>query len=421
MPKTFAIVSLGCFRNLYDSELVGERFAKEGLRLVPPDRFSQMIRENEPLDTLIINTCGFIKEAKKESLEAIREAVALKNKAQIKRLYVFGCLVKRYPAKLKKFFPQVDSWWGPQEFSLHFLKRKKLTPSHIDFLKISEGCINNCSYCAIPLIKGNLRSKPLKEILKEVRFLEQKGIKELNIIGQDITSWGKDLGENTFRELLKAILKNTRDIAWIRLLYTHPRHFSQDLIELIAQEKRICKYIDLPIQHINDRILTLMARQITKKEIIQLIEKIRKKIPEVVLRTSIIVGFPTESEREFKELLNFLRQIKFERLGAFIYSREENTPAYSFKPQVPFLEKKRRFQELMRLQKEIAFEVNQRFVGRTLEVLVEKKEREFFLARSPYDAYEIDGVVFLKKKGLKVGEFYKAKIKEACGYDLIGQ
>jgi ribosomal protein S12 methylthiotransferase len=412
MPKrTFSIISLGCFRNTYDSEVLTKRFIDKGFSFK---------RDFKKCHTLIINTCGFIDKAKEESLDVIKEGIQLKSKGKIKKLLVAGCLVERYKNYLKDFFPEVDEWKGIEGFDLNFSPRVKLMPPHIDFIKICEGCLNRCSYCAIPLIKGSLKSKPKEEIIKEIKFLDDLKIKELNIIGQDITSWGKDLkGDFSLANLLKDILKTIKNIRWIRLIYTHPRHFTSELIDIIANEERICKYIDLPIQHINDRILKLMNRKITKKEIISLIHNIRRKIPDVVLRTSIIVGFPTEEEREFKELLSFLKEIKFERLGAFIYSQEENTPAAKYK-QVHHLVKKRRFRELMSLQREITFKANKRFLGKRLDVLIEEVNRDVSMGRTQYDAYEVDGVVFLKKKGLRVGNFYKAKIIDIYEYDLVG-
>jgi len=410
--ESFSIISLGCFRNTYDSEIVAKKFIDQGY----------VFKNNCKIcDFLIINTCGFIDKAKEESLEVIKEAIDLKRKRKVKKILVLGCLVQRYRRELEKFFPQVDEWQAVVKFNQGFSKRRKLLPSHIDFLKICEGCINRCSFCAIPLIKGGLCSKPLNEVIKEAQHLERKGVGELNIIGQDITSWGKDLsgGEN-LTILLEQILKNTKSIKWIRLIYTHPLHLSDALIDLIAREKRICKYIDLPIQHISDRILKIMNRGISKEKIIDLIGKIRKRIANCVLRTSVIVGFPTESEEEFKELLDFIKDIRFQRLGAFIYSREENTPAYSFTPQVHPGTKKRRYNEIMSLQQKICRQLNSKFIGQEMEVIVERKENDIFAGRTQYDAYEIDGDVFLKRKGLKIGDFYKTKIIDAYDYDLVG-
>jgi ribosomal protein S12 methylthiotransferase len=290
----------------------------------------------------------------------------------------------------------------------------------LDFLKICEGCFNQCSYCTIPLIKGTLKSKPPSQIVKEACLADKHGVKELNIIGQDISSWGRDLGADfTLPTLLKDILVKTK-IAWLRLLYLHPRHISEELLDLIANEDRICKYIDLPIQHVNDRILKLMNRGITKKEIAQIIAKIREKINNCAIRTSVIAGFPTETKEEFKELLQFLKEVKFEKLGAFVYSREEDTPAYKLKPQVLAKTKEQRYRQIMNLQKNISKELNKKFIGQTLEVLVEEEDNGVFLGRSQYDAYEVDGLVFIKKNGLRIGDFYKTKIINSYDYDLVG-
>ncbi len=413
MPKkTFSIITLGCFRNNYDSQILAQKLLNQGYAY-----------KKEPTDsnTVIINTCGFIDKAKEESIDTIKEIIELKKDGKIKKIAVFGCLVQRYKKELVKYLAEVDEWWGIEDFAPQAQQRKKLTPSYIDFLKICEGCINKCSYCAIPLIKGSLISKPKLEVVKEAKLIDAKGAKELNIIGQDITSWGFDLkGKNSLTSLIKGILRNTKNIRWIRLIYTHPRHLSDSLIDLIANEERICNYIDLPIQHINNRILKAMNRGTTKSQIVKLIEKIRKKIPDCVIRTSVIVGFPGETKSEFDELLDFLKKIKFERLGAFIYSREEKTDAYWLKPQIHPKTKKKRFDEVMGLQEKIAHEANARFIGKELDVLVEEKDNNTYIGRSQYDAFEVDGSVFLRKKGLKIGDFYKAKIVDCFGYDLVG-
>ena len=411
--KTVSLISLGCFRNTYDSEIRLNKFLAQGYA------FKKFTDQS---DTLIINTCGFIDKAKEESLEVIEEAIKLKKKGRIKKLIVFGCLVQRYEKELQKFFPEVDEWGGVEKFERAFTARANLLPPFIDFLKICEGCLNRCSYCAIPLIKGPLKSKPLAEIIKEVKFLAKKGTQELNLIGQDITSWGKDLKNgNNLADLIKEILRTSKNIPWIRLIYTHPRHLSDEVLDLIAKEDRICKYIDLPIQHINDRILKAMNRGVTRKQIESLIKKIRSKIPGVVIRTSIIVGFPGETEKEFGELMKFLQEIKFDRLGAFTYSREEGTPAYNFKHQISYQTKQKRYREIMKLQKDIAEEVNKKHIGRELEVLIEEEKDGLFIGRSQYDAYEVDGVVFVNRKGLQPGQFYRVKITDAYDYDLVGK
>jgi len=420
--KDLSIVSLGCFRNTYDSETVLNRFLKNGYTVSSQEDIFLAGKDNfKSCDTLLINTCGFIDRAKEESVEFIRQAVRLKKEGKVKCLFVFGCLVARYHDKLKESFPEVDKWWGTENFSQKATRQKKIIPAHLDFIKICEGCLNKCTYCTIPYIKGDLRSRPKEEIINEIKFLDKKGIKELNIIGQDITSWAKDLKTNdNLSSLLSAILKTTKNIRWIRLLYAHPRHIDDKLIDLIANSERICKYIDLPIQHINDRILKLMNRGVTKKQISGLIRKVRKNIKGCVIRTSVMAGFPTETADEFKELLSFLKETKFERLGAFAYSREENTPAFNLSPQVHSRVKSSRFNEIMSLQQAISCDVNKQFIGKELDVLIEEKDNEVFIGRTQFDAYEVDGVVFIKKKGLKIGNFYKAKIVDSYDYDLVG-
>ncbi|MCM8774002.1 MAG: MiaB/RimO family radical SAM methylthiotransferase [Candidatus Omnitrophica bacterium] len=354
-------------------------------------------------------------------METIERAIRLKKDGKVKKLIVMGCLVQRYHKELMGIFSNVDEWRGVEKFNQWSIRRYFLYPPHITFIKVCDGCINNCSYCAIPIIKGPLVSRRIGNIIEEAKFLDRRGVKELNIIGQDVTSWGKDLyKDKDTTYLLKNIVKNTKNIRWIRLLYTHPKNFTDSLIDMIAEEERLCKYVDLPIQHINDRILKMMNRMITKKEIIELIKKIRKKIKEVVIRTTIIVGFPTETEEEFKELLDFIEEIRFERLGVFMYSREEGSEAYKLKPIVPNKIKRDRYKEVMSLQQKISWEFNRSLIGRDLEVLIDSKENNTFIGRSQYSAYEIDGVVFIKDGNCSGGNFYKVNIVDASHYDLVG-
>lgn len=424
MGKTFSIISLGCFRNSYDSEIIAFGFSKQGYKFLPLSSLSiDKKTKIKPIDLLIINTCGFIDKAKEESVKIISVALDLKKKGRVKKLMVIGCLVKRYQERLEKAYPSVDFWQSVVEFRQDCVKRDNLfSLPEIGFLKICEGCLNRCSFCAIPLIKGPLKSKFKNEVLKEVKDLERRGVRELNIIGQDITSWGKDLKtKDDLASLLKEILKATKEIKWIRLIYTHPKHFNDSLIDIIAKDKRICKYIDLPIQHINDKILKKMNRGTTKQDIVELIKKIRKSIPGCAIRTSVIVGFPGESEEQFQELLTFLKQVEFQRLGVFIYSREEGTKAFNFPGQVHFSTKQRRFRQIMVQQKKISQKLNSRFVGKDINVLVECKESGMFIGRTEHDALDVDGEVFIKRKGLKLGNFYKVKITEAMEYDLIAE
>jgi ribosomal protein S12 methylthiotransferase len=417
MKKKVSIVTLGCFRNRYDSEVAARRFLDKSSRLLPVDKLS---RKNKA-DVLLINTCGFIDPAKIESIEAINEAIELKRQKKVRKIYVFGCLVQRFEQELKKHFPEIDKWWGIEEFSRDY-QHRLASKNPVEFLKICEGCINNCSYCAIPLIKGPLISRPAQEVLKEVKKLDKAGVKELNIIGQDITGWGKDLSKRQgLAGLLKQVVRGTKKIGWIRLIYTHPKHITGSLIDLIAKEERICNYIDLPIQHINKRILKLMNRKTSPEDIISLIKKIRKKIPNCAIRTSVIVGFPGETESEFNQLLDFIKEIKFEKLGVFTYSQEEGTKAAKFPGQIHHMTKKKRKRRIMEAQQKIGAENLEKFIGQEITVLVLEKRKGFYIGRTQHDAPEVDGVVFIKRRKLNIGCFVKVKVTDSLEYDLVAE
>ncbi|MDD5348169.1 MAG: MiaB/RimO family radical SAM methylthiotransferase [Candidatus Omnitrophica bacterium] len=407
-----AIVSLGCPRNLVDSEQMLGRLAASGLR----------ITELADADTAIVNTCAFIEEAKRESIDTILELVRLKKNKRLARVIVCGCLVQRYKDSLAKLLPEVDAFVGPPRLSA-CSTRVGITPAHFAYLKICEGCVNNCSFCVIPAIKGSVRSLSAGDVLTQVRRFDAARISELNIIGQDITGYGLDrCRKPQLADLLAKILKNSPHIHWVRLLYLYPARISDELLALIRDDPRVCKYIDLPVQHINDRILKAMNRHTTGSRIRKLIEKVRKVIPGVALRTSIIVGFPSETDKEFKELLSFIRETKFERLGAFMYSREEGTRAYRLAGQLPRRVKESRFNRVMQAQQEVSREVNRRFLGSTLEVLIEEKEHDHYLGRTQYDAPEVDGLVFVRtQQRLVPGEFVRARIVDTLEYDLVGE
>lgn len=414
-PKV-GIISLGCPRNLVDSEVILGNLKRKGYK----------ITDIPEADIAIVNTCSFIKEAKEESIETILELADLKKQGKIRKLIVSGCLPQRYVKELIPDLAEVDAFTGRLSLNNFSIHRFNLLPKHFAYVKICEGCNNNCSYCIIPKIKGRFISRPIEEILKEVKLLDKKLVKEINIIGQDITSYGVDIyTESSLAELIKQLLKNTKNIKWFRLLYTYPAHIEDELMELIAKEKRICKYIDLPIQHINDRILKLMNRKTSKKEIISLINKLRKKISGIAIRTSLIVGFPSETEEEFKELLDFIQEVKFERLGVFMYSQEEGTSAYSFKEQIPEKTKRQRLDIIMSKQQEIAAQINSKYLGKELEVLIdepaENSKDNLFLGRTQADAPEVDGMVYVHSKNkINPGDFVKVKITDTYEYDLVG-
>jgi ribosomal protein S12 methylthiotransferase len=434
------IVSLGCPRNMVDSELILGKLKAKGFIIT---------YEIKGCDVAIINTCGFIEDAKREAIDVILQAAALKKEGSIKKLIVAGCLGQRYAKELKLDIPEIDAVLGidgfknigeavvkvltgkkftdvkpPRALYSHKDKRLLLSPSHYAYIKIADGCRNRCSYCAIYKIRGDFRSRKIDSVINEIKELtEKRELSELNIIAQDTTSYGIDSCKRLILPRLLEKICALRRAHWIRLLYTHPKNFTDELIEFMAAESSICKYIDLPIQHISDRILKKMNRKVCRKEIELLIEKIRTRIPKVALRTSVIVGFPGETEGEFNELLEFIKEAKFERLGAFIYSREEGTPAYRFNGQISDKKKKERFDSVMALQQEIAKEINQRFLGQSLEVLIdEKKENGLYIGRSQYDAPEVDGEVYVHSaKTLTPGTFVNAQITDTLEYDLVGE
>ncbi|MDP2927351.1 MAG: MiaB/RimO family radical SAM methylthiotransferase [Candidatus Omnitrophota bacterium] len=411
MKERIGILTLGCPRNLVDAEALAGRLNFKDYSIV---------EDIAQAGVVLVNTCAFIQEAKRESIDAILDLIQLKKQGKLKKIIVYGCLAQRYK-NLAKDLPEVDAFVGTLGLN-HESKRFALTPKHYAYLKICEGCVNRCSYCVIPKIKGSLKSLDEPTIIRKVKRFNRQKISELNIIGQDITGFGMDAsGESQLTGLLRKIISNAPDIGWIRLLYLNPQRVTNELLELIATSAQVCKYIDLPIQHINNRILKLMNRAITKEEIIALIKKIRKTIPGVYLRTSLIVGFPSETEKEFSELLEFIKEAKFQRLGAFIYSREEGTPAYNFKGQIHQQLKQERFDKIMSAQRQIAAAVNAKFLGKTISVLVEEKQDGAYIGRSQGDAPEVDGVVYINtKQSLRIGKFIQVKITDTLEYDLVG-
>jgi len=412
MKNKIGVLSLGCPRNLVDSESILGRLNLKGYPIVDIDK----------AQVAIVNTCAFIEEAKRESVDAILDLIALKKEGRLKKIIVYGCLSQRYKDILPKELPEVDAFLGRVSLN-HELKRFPITPEHYAYLKVCEGCINNCSFCVIPKIKGEFSSLDMHTVLEKVRSFAQDKVSELNIIGQDITGYGLDLGGDTKLELLlEGVLRHAAGIGWIRLLYLYPSRVSDKLLRLIANQPKICKYIDLPIQHINGRLLKLMHRQTAKKDILRLIEKIRKIIPEVAIRTSLIVGFPSETDGEFKELLDFIEDVKFERLGAFIYSREEGTRAAAFKKQIPERIKQERLNAVMSRQQGISSQINKKLLDKTIEVLIDEEGDDSYLGRSQHDAPEVDGQVYVSsKKVLQPGDFVKVKITDTLEYDLVGE
>lgn len=413
MKKTFSIISLGCPRNLVDSECIVSEFNRKGYNF----------KENATgVDTVIINTCAFIEDAKNESIDTILKVIDAKKEGEVKKIIVAGCLPERYDKKLEKGFKEIDEFRGVPDFRDTFKadSAHRLTPRYYAYIKISEGCRNRCTYCIIPFLKGPYRSRPIDSILRETRHLVQKGVKEIILVGQDTSLYGIDLyGKKKLSELLRNLARIS-DKIWIRILYCHPANLEKDVIKVIKDNRNICRYMDLPIEHISDAILKRMGRKTKKRDIVSLINYIRKEITDAAIRTSFIVGFPGENKKDFKELMSFIKRTGFERLGLFRYSREEGTSAYKFKQQVPEKEKQRRFDEIMLLQQEISREINEKFTGRILKVLIENKEEDYYIGRTEYDAPEVDGSVYVNGKGLKLGNFYNVRITDTYEYDLVG-
>jgi ribosomal protein S12 methylthiotransferase len=439
------IKSLGCPRNFLDTEVICGKLREKGY---------QISEKTENTDIVIINTCSFIRDAVEESIEEILNLIKLKKEGKIKHIIVTGCLPQRYKDdNIAQEFPEVDAFLGvgdlleidnlikgilqgeqifkvghePKFLYNHNTPRTILTPRHYAYIKISEGCQNNCTYCLIPQIRGNHRSRKMEDIIEEVQMIsERQNISEIILIGQDTTLYGFDLyGEYKLAELLKKLsLLELKNLKWIRLLYTHPAHYNDKLIEVIANDPKICPYLDLPLQHISDKILKSMNRSVKKDDIICLIKKLRAKIANLTLRTTLMVGFPGETDKDFKELLSFAKESRFERLGAFIFSREEGAPAYDFPQQIPLRIKKERLKELMLTQQSISKEINHGYLGKEVEVLVDEIKLGkpiISIGRTKGDAPEIDGKVIIKTDKTQVGEIVKVKVLEALEYDLIGE
>lgn len=435
-PKV-ALISLGCPKNLVDSEKILGRVAENGC---------VVCQNPEDADVLIVNTCGFIESAKEESIDTILEASKLKTESRCQRLIVTGCLAQRYKESLRTEIPEIDNVVGLGEFDTiadiitptlspsegkgvgarcgdDWKTRLRLTPKHYAYLRISEGCNNPCTYCSIPAIRGPFRSRPLKHIMEEAEQLAIDGVKELNIVAEDTTAYGIDLYKEQRLHKLLQELSSIDSVHWIRLLYTHPAHFYPELIEEIARNEKVCKYVDLPIQHINDEILKKMGRKVTHAQIERLIEELRSNIPGLIIRTSVIVGFPGETEKQFDELLQFIEDTAFERLGAFTYSKEEGTKAADMQRQPSKKVRERRLKQIMTAQQNIAFKKNKQMIGKTHEVLIEERSKNGFkgwIGRSYGDAPDVDSNVLVHGSNIKIGNFYRILITDTKDYDLIG-
>jgi len=421
------IITLGCSKNLVDSEVLSGQLAANDIRVV---------HENKKLDhnIVVVNTCGFIDKAKEESVNTILEQVELKRQGQLDKVYVTGCLSQRYREDLALEIPEVDDWFGTLElplmlerFNADYKKdllgeRLLATPQHYAYLKISEGCNRTCTFCAIPLMRGGHISKSIEEIVTEAKHLVSRGVKEIMLIGQELTYYGLDLyKKRALPELLKH-LSDVPGLEWIRLHYAYPSKFPLEILDVMRERPNICNYLDMPLQHASDNMLLAMRRQITRAEMTDLIGAIRDKVPGICLRTTLIAGFPGETKDDVAQLASFLEEIRFDRVGIFTYSHEENTGAYALKDNVPAREKQRRAQELMEVQQEISYEKNQEKIGQTFKVLVDKKEAGRYLGRTEFDSVEVDNeVVIQSEQPLTIGEFVNVEITNAYDYDLEGK
>ncbi len=426
MKKKINITTLGCSKNLVDSEILATHLKK----------FNYEILFDAPVNSAkiaIINTCGFINDAKKESIDTIMDFVAAKQNNEIEKVIVIGCLSGRYKKELKKEIKEVDGFFGTNDLQLilktlnakyyeNLLGERIIsTPSHYAYLKISEGCNRACSFCAIPMIRGKHISEPIEKIVQQAEYLTQYGVKELMMISQDTSFYGKDLyNKYSLRELTEELIKIEK-LEWLRLHYLYPSEILEPVLDLMAQSPKICNYIDIPFQHISDKILKSMKRGHSEKSIRNLVEMFRKKVPDAAIRTTLIVGYPGETEKDFQKLVNFVQETKFERLGVFTYSEEEGTSAALLKDNVPKKEKQKRMEEIMLIQSNISLEKNLQKTGKTFKVIVDRQEQDFFVGRTQYDSPEVDNEVLIKKdKNIKIGNFYNVKITNAEEYDLYG-
>ena len=427
--KKINVITLGCSKNTVDSEHLMAQLAEAGYTIT-------FDSDSTDAKVVVINTCGFIGDAKQESIDTILSAVAAKEAGLIERLFVIGCLSERYADELREEIPEVDEYFGVKDWAAIAAalgakhkpeletERVLTTPSHYAYLKIAEGCNWLCGYCAIPLIRGKHESVPMEQILDEAHKLAERGVKEIMVIAQDTTYYGIDLyGRRRLADLLTELCR-IEGIEWIRLHYAYPAAFPEDVIEVMAREPKICKYLDIPFQHISDNMLSAMKRRHTKAEAMELIKRLRTQIPDIALRTTLLVGYPGETAEDVAELEAFVREVKFERLGVFPYSEEEGTySAENLKDDVPEEEKQRRADRIMLIQEQIALDNNLSRVGRTMRVIVDSRQGDYYVARSEYDSPEVDQEILIpaELRQLRRGHFYDVRITGAEGYDLYGE
>ena len=427
--NTIDIITLGCSKNLVDSERLIRQLELNGYHVTHDS-------ENPQGEIVVVNTCGFIADAQEESVNMILELCQAKEEGRVKQVYVMGCLSQRFMKELGHEIPQVDKFYGKFNWTelLNDLgkvyqkecqyERRLTTPKHYAYLKISEGCDRHCAYCAIPLITGRHQSRPMEDIVAEVEHLVSEGVKEFQVIAQELTYYGLDFyGEQKIAELVERI-SDVKGVKWIRLHYAYPMNFPWELLRVIRERKNVCKYLDIALQHISTKVLTNMQRHVNKEETYELIERIRREVPDIALRTTLMVGFPGEGEEEFEELKEFVRWARFDRMGAFAYSEEEGTPAQkNFTDEVPDEVKQQRLSELMDLQQGISAEVQAEKVGKTLKVIIDRKEGEYYVGRTEFDSPEVDPEVLIPVADgmLRKGCFYNVQIVDSDDFDLYGK
>ena len=423
---TIDFITLGCSKNLVDSETLMGLFEAHGYHVTHD-------AEHPQGEIAVVNTCGFIEDAKQESIDTILELAQAKEEGHLKRLYVMGCLSERYLADLEKEIPEVDGWYGKFNYKqlladLENLEKQEYleshrhitTPKHYVYLKIAEGCDRHCAYCAIPLITGKHQSRPMQEILDEVRYLVSQGTKEFNVIAQELTYYGVDIdGQQHIAELIEQ-MADIEGVEWIRLHYAYPAHFPWDLLRVMREKKNVCNYLDIALQHISDHMLDRMKRHVTKEETYELIRRMRREVPGIHIRTTLMVGFPGETEEDFEELIAFTKWARFERMGAFAYSEEEGTySAEHYQDDVPGEMKQRRLDKLMRVQQNISAELEAQKIGQTLRVIIDRIEGDWYIGRTEFCSPEVDPEVLIPaQEDLHIGEFYEVRITDAEEFDL---
>ena len=439
MNKTIDIISLGCSKNLVDSERLMGLMEANGFQCTHDS-------ENPEGEIVVVNTCGFIADAKEESINTILEFAQAKTEGRIERLYVMGCLSERYLADLEQEIPEVDGWYGKfnytqlladltqsvrnnvqiQQKDITFLSpsvRHITTPKHYTYIKISEGCDRHCAYCAIPLITGKHQSRPMEEILNEVRWLVSQGVKEIQLIAQELTYYGVDLyGRQQIAELVDR-MADIDGVEWIRLHYAYPAHFPWELLDVIRERKNVCRYLDIALQHISDNMLSRMRRLVTKSETMAMIERMRREVPGICLRTTLMVGFPGETDEDFRELVEFVKWARFERMGAFAYSEEEGTySAEHYNDDVPEEVKQQRLDKLMRVQQNISAKVEAAKIGQIMTVVIDRQEGDYYIGRTEFCSPEVDPEVLIPSDvHLELGGFYEVKIVDSEEFDLYGE